>query len=57
MKFILGRKLNMSQIYDASGAAIPVTLVAARGNIVTQIRTKEVDAMKPSGRRRRTQSQ
>jgi large subunit ribosomal protein L3 len=43
MKFILGRKLNMSQIYDASGAAIPVTLVAARGNIVTQIRTKEVD--------------
>jgi large subunit ribosomal protein L3 len=43
MKFILGRKLNMSQIYDASGAAIPVTLVAARGNIVTQIRTKEND--------------
>jgi large subunit ribosomal protein L3 len=43
MKFILGRKLNMSQIYDASGAAIPVTLVAARGNIVTQIRTKEID--------------
>lgn len=43
MKFILGRKLNMSQIYDASGAAIPVTLVAARGNIVTQVRTKDMD--------------
>jgi large subunit ribosomal protein L3 len=43
MKFILGRKLNMSQIYDASGAAIPVTLVATRGNIVTQIRTKAID--------------
>ncbi len=43
MKFILGRKLNMSQIYDASGAAIPVTLVAARGNVVTQVRTKDVD--------------
>jgi large subunit ribosomal protein L3 len=43
MKFILGRKLNMSQIYDAKGAAIPVTLVAARGNIVTQVRTKEND--------------
>ena len=43
MKFILGRKLNMSQIYDASGAAIPVTLVAARGNVVTQVRTKAVD--------------
>ena len=43
MKFILGRKLNMSQIYDASGAAIPVTLVVARGNTVTQVRTKAQD--------------
>jgi large subunit ribosomal protein L3 len=43
MKFILGRKLNMSQIYDASGAAIPVTLVVARGNTVTQVRTKALD--------------
>lgn len=33
----------MSQIYDASGAAIPVTLVVARGNVVTQVRTKAVD--------------
>ena len=33
----------MSQIYDASGAAIPVTLVVARGNIVTQVRTKAID--------------
>lgn len=33
----------MSQIYDASGAAIPVTLVSARGNTVTQIRTKDTD--------------
>ncbi len=43
MKFILGRKLNMSQIYDAKGSAIPVTLVSARGNVVTDIRTKERD--------------
>ncbi len=43
MKFILGRKLNMSQIYDASGAAIPVTLVSAQGNVVTDVRTKERD--------------
>ncbi len=43
MKFILGRKLNMTQIYDASGAAIPVTAVAIRGNVVTQVRTKETD--------------
>lgn len=43
MKFILGRKLNMSQMYDAKGSAIPVTLVSAKGNIVTDIRTKERD--------------
>jgi len=43
MKFILGRKLNMSQIYDAKGVAIPVTLVSARGNTVTQVRTKDND--------------
>ena len=43
MKFILGRKLNMTQIYDASGRATPVTAVSVRGNIVTQVRTKEND--------------
>ncbi|MBU6426730.1 50S ribosomal protein L3 [Patescibacteria group bacterium] len=43
MKFILGRKLNMSQIYDEKGAATPVTLIAAKDNVVTQLRTKEKD--------------
>lgn len=43
MKFILGRKLNMTQIYNADGTAIPVTAVAVRGNVVTQIRTKDKD--------------
>ncbi len=43
MKFILGRKLNMTQIYDASGRATPVTAVSVRGNIVTQVKTKESD--------------
>jgi len=43
MKFILGRKLNMTQIYDASGRAVPVTAVQIRGNVVVQVRTKEVD--------------
>ncbi|MFA6554369.1 MAG: 50S ribosomal protein L3 [Candidatus Paceibacterota bacterium] len=43
MKFILGRKLNMTQIYDASGSAIPVTAVTIRGNVVTQVRTKDND--------------
>ncbi len=43
MKFILGRKLNMTQIFDASGAALPVTAVSVRTNVVTQVRTKDVD--------------
>jgi large subunit ribosomal protein L3 len=43
MKFILGRKLNMTQIFDAKGSAIPVTAVEVRGNVVTQIRTNDLD--------------
>jgi len=43
MKFILGRKLNMTQIFDAKGEAIPVTAVQVRGNIVTQVRTSGLD--------------
>lgn len=43
MKFILGRKLNMTQIFDPSGVALPVTAVSVRPNVVTQIRTKETD--------------
>ena len=33
----------MAQMYDASGTVIPVTLVAVRGNVVTQVRTEAVD--------------
>lgn len=33
----------MSQIYDKEGVAIPVTLIAAPHNVVTQVRTKEKD--------------
>lgn len=43
MKFILGRKLNMTQIYDDKGTATPVTAVTIRGNVVTQVRTVEKD--------------
>ncbi len=43
MKFILGRKLNMTQIYDASGKAIPVTAVEVRGNVVVGVRTNDKD--------------
>jgi large subunit ribosomal protein L3 len=43
MKFILGRKLNMTQMYDADGRAIPVTAIEVRGNTVTLVRTKDND--------------
>jgi large subunit ribosomal protein L3 len=43
MKYILGRKLNMTQIFTPEGAAIPVTAVSVRANVVTQVRTKDVD--------------
>jgi large subunit ribosomal protein L3 len=43
MKFILGRKLNMTQIFAENGEAIPATAILVRGNVVTQIRTKDAD--------------
>lgn len=41
MKFILGLKLGMSQIFDKKGNVIPVTLIEAGPCQVTQIKTKE----------------
>lgn len=43
MKFILGRKLQMSQIYRPDGTVVPVTLVEAGPCVVTQVKTPEVD--------------
>ena len=43
MKFILGRKLNMSQIFDKDGLVQPVTLVEVSPITVTQVKTKEKD--------------
>src|SRR5690349_14125792 len=43
MKFILGRKLNMTQVFDAAGNAVPVTAVTARPNVVTEVKNKERD--------------
>lgn len=42
MAFILGKKLKMSQIWK-NNKVIPVTVIEAGPNIVTQIRTKEKD--------------
>lgn len=43
MKFIIGRKLEMSQRYRPSGEVVPVTLVKVEPCVVTQVRTSEKD--------------
>jgi large subunit ribosomal protein L3 len=43
MKFILGRKLGMSTIYDEQKGALNVTLVECVPSQITQIRTNEKD--------------
>jgi large subunit ribosomal protein L3 len=43
MKGLLGKKIGMTQIFDESGAAIPVTLIEAGPCYVTQIRNPERD--------------
>ncbi len=41
MKFILGTKIGMSQIFDEKGNQIPVTLIEAGPCEITQIKTEE----------------
>ncbi|MGB9743102.1 MAG: 50S ribosomal protein L3 [Minisyncoccales bacterium] len=43
MKFILGKKLGMSQIFQEDGKVIPVTLIEAGPCFVTQIKNKDKD--------------
>jgi len=43
MKFILGQKLEMSQMFDSEGSLLPVTLVLAGPCHITQIKTKDKD--------------
>ena len=42
-KGILGRKLGMTQIFDAAGYLIPVTVVECTANVVLQQKTVETD--------------
>ncbi len=44
MKFILGRKLEMTQIFSESGVASPVTKVEAYPCTVVQVKTAEKDS-------------
>jgi large subunit ribosomal protein L3 len=41
MQCIIGRKLNMAQHFADDGMVIPVTLVKAMPNVVTQVRSEE----------------
>ena len=43
IKGILGKKLGMTQVFDANNKIVPVTVVAAGPCVVTQIRTPEKD--------------
>jgi len=43
MKFILGKKLRMGQLFDEKGAVIPVTLIEAGPCYVLQKKNKEKD--------------
>lgn len=43
MKFILGKKLEMSQAFGPDGNVIPVTLIQAGPCLVTQVKSKESD--------------
>ena len=43
MSGIIGKKVGMTSIFDANGKNIPVTVIIAGPNYVTQVRTKEVD--------------
>jgi len=40
---LLGSKLGMTQVWDADGRLVPVTVVQASPNVVTQVRTPETD--------------
>lgn len=40
---LLGKKLGMTRVYDEAGRATPVTVIAAQGNRVLQVKTKETD--------------
>ncbi|MEB4614322.1 50S ribosomal protein L3 [Leucobacter sp. M11] len=42
-KGLLGTKLGMTQVWDADNKLVPVTVIEIAPNVVTQIRTAEVD--------------
>jgi large subunit ribosomal protein L3 len=43
VKGLLGTKLGMTQLWDENNQIVPVTVIDARTNVVTQVRTPEAD--------------
>ena len=43
IKALLGRKLGMTQVWNADGHLVPLTVVQVGTNVVTQVRAEEVD--------------
>ena len=43
IKGILGRKVGMTQLFDEEGKVVPVTVLAVEPNVITQVRTVEID--------------
>jgi len=43
LKGLIGKKIGMTQIFDESGVALPITVIEAGPCYVTQVRTKEND--------------
>lgn len=45
MRFIIGKKLGMTQVFRPDGIVVPVTRVEAGPCVVTQVKTKEKDGI------------
>jgi large subunit ribosomal protein L3 len=43
IKGLLGTKLGMTQVWDSNNKLIPVTVIEVAPNVVTQLRTEDVD--------------
>ncbi|MDK8346934.1 50S ribosomal protein L3 [Brevibacterium sp. UMB1308A] len=43
VKGLMGTKLGMTQVWDENNNLVPVTVISASANVVTQIRNEEVD--------------
>ena len=46
VKAILGKKVNMTQVFDSHGRSVPVTLILTQANLVTAIRDADKDGYK-----------